>query len=136
MGYGPHLESGRNTQFIKNLSSSPSEKLQETLKNSTNQNITYPKQSKLGDLEGIKLVINKGFNKIEIQSDNKMVIEKINGKKVFIGATTGLRNQIRQLTTGDTLVKFVHVFREVNRCTDALTKRSFQHDHGPQVFED
>lgn len=65
-----------------------------------------------GILEGAKLAINKGFTIIEIQSNNKMVIVKTNCKN-------GLINQIQK---GDTLINFVHVFREANGCADTLAK--------------
>lgn len=90
----------------------------------------------MGVLEGIKFVVNKGFNRIQIRSDNKLVTNRINGKKSPIRATKGLISQINHELTHYILVNYTHVFREANRCVDALAKRSLHLDHGPRVYDD
>lgn len=62
-----------------------------------------------GILEDIKFALSKGFNRIEIQPDNKRVVNKINGKKSFIGAPKVLLTQINQMFLSDILAKFLHI---------------------------
>lgn len=41
-------------------------------------------------LESFKLAVNKGYNIIELQSNNKNIVESLNGMKNNTGAAKGL----------------------------------------------
>lgn len=87
-------------------------------------------------LEGIKFAISKGFNRIELQSDNINIVSKLNGLGRIKGATNGLLRSITMLNSDDVVLRFMHIFQEANRCVDTMAKMSSPHDLEPHFFQD
>lgn len=87
-------------------------------------------------LEGTKFAIGKGYNRIELHSDNKNIVAKNNGLNRQSGATNGRLRSIKVLIAEDIVVKSTHIFCDPNRCADVVAKMSYIHDHGPHLFRD
>ncbi|PNX90804.1 ethylene responsive transcription factor 1b [Trifolium pratense] len=73
-----------------------------------------------GVLEGLRLVRRLGFNKVELNIDSQAVVQAIksNCSNSLVGGS--LLKQIWRLLEIDWEVEVSHVYREANKCADAL----------------
>lgn len=79
----------------------------------------------VGVLEGLQLAKLKGFPKVELQIDSQAAVMSIKGRNV--GSSNGRRliTTIRKLMADFEGTRVVHIYQDVNMCTDALTNTAY-----------
>ncbi|XP_028780629.1 uncharacterized protein LOC114736915 [Neltuma alba] len=78
-----------------------------------------------GILEGMKLCLELGFKKVEIEGDDANLIDELN-TRARISGNYLLSRKIKELLGRDWTVRFLHIQREGNRRADRLAKLSRQ----------
>ena len=72
--------------------------------------------------DGLKLALNEGIQRLIVELDAKVVVDLINSNVATNKPYAPLLYDCRYLLTRFIQVQVVHVYREGNRCADALAK--------------
>lgn len=88
-----------------------------------------------GVFEGLHLLRMRGYAKVLVQVDSAVVVQAITGDQM--GSTSGwsLLREIRKLLRLVWEVKVVHVYREANRCADAMAALGATPSQGLIIYE-
>lgn len=71
---------------------------------------------------------------VEVQPDNKTIVETLKGEVDIWSYGKGLVGQIRNMITGDKMVSFVHIYREANAYANAMAKMSLSLESDTIVY--
>lgn len=87
----------------------------------------------LGVLEGLRLVHSKGYNCVEVQTDNQEVVnilqENTNQSK-----NLSINHKIKNLMDGMADIKVNKINREANNCADSLAKHGLNLHCSNSIF--
>lgn len=72
---------------------------------------------------------------MEVQSNNKDIMDNLKGNYTQLRNDRGLLMQIRNIITDNKVVGFSHIFREANLCADIMAKLSLFHDLVTIVYD-
>ncbi|KAF7803683.1 ribonuclease H [Senna tora] len=73
---------------------------------------------------GLNMAWDKGFRKVELESDSRVAINRVNSVKALDSFLHPVVQSIRELLKRDWEVKIKHIPRQINRCADRLAKQS------------
>ncbi|XP_058733589.1 uncharacterized protein LOC131605224 [Vicia villosa] len=76
----------------------------------------------VGDFEGLKLAVEFGFSKVEVNTDSTASIEILSKAKKKMNGTSSLEYQIMHLMAIMDCAEIVYACRELNGCANALAK--------------
>jgi len=68
--------------------------------------------------DGILMALRTGYAAIDVEGDNLVVIQALNGEGCIPWQILNIIRDIQQLIQGDIQVTFTHVFREANMTAD------------------
>ncbi|EOX98014.1 Ribonuclease H protein [Theobroma cacao] len=88
-----------------------------------------------GILHGLRLAWDSGFKKVQVQVDNKMVVQAISTDKLIPGANTDLISAIKNVLQKEWEVSFMHTYREGNMVADYLASYAFVLEESYVVLE-
>ena len=77
---------------------------------------------------GLQLVWDKGFRKVVLESDSRVVVGLINGESVRVDRNYNILMQIKNMLGRDWEVVIVHVYREANCVADWLANFGLTRD--------
>ena len=77
---------------------------------------------------GLHMTWDKGFRKVVLESDSRVVVGLINGDTVRVDRNYNLIMQIKEVVGKDWEVKIFHVYREANCVADWLTNYGLTRD--------
>ena len=79
-----------------------------------------------GLYEELKLAFSKGISCLEVHVDSKSMVDSIKGGKN--GCVVGLRliKGIQQLLAQEWTIKLVSIFKEANKCVDAIANEAWR----------
>jgi len=89
----------------------------------------------LAIFHGIKLALDKGYNRIIIVSDSKEAVDYLRRGTITFGAFSTLLFDIFRLMLVMEAIKIVHVYREANKVADALAKWGLNQDTSIHYFD-
>jgi ribonuclease HI len=93
--------------------------------NSTNNVAEYT-----GLIIGLKLAIDMGIKKLNVEGDSLLVIKQMKGEyKVKSENLIDLYNEAKQLTTNFEYINFIHIYREKNKRADELSNLAISKDY-------
>ncbi|MCH94217.1 ribonuclease H protein, partial [Trifolium medium] len=75
-----------------------------------------------GVVEGLRLAKRMGFRKVELNVDSETVVNAIRSGKLCSSVGVALAKEIRRLMAGEWVVEVSNIYREANRCANALAK--------------
>ena len=84
--------------------------------------------------DGLRLASQLGIQNLEVEMDAKVIVDLINSNVNYNRAYSPLLHDCRLLLSRFPQVRVAHVFREVNKCFDALTKRGCSSQEDFVVF--
>lgn len=90
----------------------------------------------VGGFEGIQLAWQMGLKEVEINIDLVMTVNEIKMGKLKLPCGVPLVKQIRSLMRSSWQIDIIHVYREANRCADALANLRTTLDVSITMFVD
>ncbi|KAG4974619.1 hypothetical protein JHK87_031440 [Glycine soja] len=87
-----------------------------------------------GLYEELKLAFSKGISCLEVHVDSKSMVDSIKGGKN--GCVVGLRliKGIQQLLAQEWTIKLVSIFKEANKCVDAIANEACEMEEDLMIF--
>lgn len=84
--------------------------------------------------EELKLAFSKGISCLEVHVDSKSMVDSIKGGKN--GCVVGLRliKGIQQLLAQEWTIKLVSIFKEANKCVDAIANEACEMEEDLMIF--
>jgi ribonuclease HI len=89
-----------------------------------------------GVFEGLSLAKRMGFRKIELHIDSVAVVHVISARNTNNKSAWSLQLNIRKLLESDWEVQITYVYREANKCADALANEGCQLGREVVFYED
>ncbi|RYQ83392.1 hypothetical protein Ahy_B10g102060 [Arachis hypogaea] len=83
---------------------------------------------------GIKLAVEMGIPKLEVESDSCCAITIVGAPSVEAHTNSSLTRSIKELETRLEKVKISNVYRESNFCADTMAKLGHTIEEGATVF--
>ncbi|GAU31911.1 hypothetical protein TSUD_270960 [Trifolium subterraneum] len=87
-----------------------------------------------GVLEGLRYVRRLGFRKVELNIDSAAVVQVIKTGRLQSSTGSALARQIWKLMAMDWEVEVNHIYREANKCADALANMGSNFDYDIKIF--
>ncbi|WRX14343.1 Ribonuclease H domain - like 10 [Theobroma cacao] len=88
-----------------------------------------------GVLHGLRLAWDSEFKKVQVQVDNKMVVQAVSTDKLIPGTNTDLIRAIKNVLQKEWEVSFMHTYREGNMVADYLASYAFVLEESYVVLE-
>ncbi|PNX58030.1 ribonuclease H [Trifolium pratense] len=73
-----------------------------------------------GVLEGLRYVHRLGFKKVELNIDSEAVVRVIQNRRSNSSMGSSVMKQIWRFMEMDWIIEISHVYREANKCADAM----------------
>jgi hypothetical protein len=87
-------------------------------------------------LEGLRYVYRLGFRKVEVNIDSAAMVQVVCNRQLHSSLGNALVKQIWLLLEKDWCVEILHVYREANKCADALANIGYTLDYEIEFYED
>lgn len=84
---------------------------------------------------GLQYAHDKGFRKINLQIDNKVIFNSIKKNDAMTLSSKEKLRPVMQLLNMDWEVKIHHIFYEINKCANALVNFSLHHCFDRLLYE-
>jgi ribonuclease HI len=87
-----------------------------------------------GIYEGLCLAQRRGVMRLEVRTDSQVIAQSLKNNNSGSIMGCSLMKRIRNLLDGPWEIRIIHVFREANRCADALANMGSEGYSGIEVF--
>jgi ribonuclease HI len=87
-----------------------------------------------GVYEGLRHVYRMGFRKVELEVDSKAVVQVLKSGCVQSATGSSLIKRICQMLAKDWTVDIKHIYREANKCADAMANIGCTRDFDMEFF--
>ncbi|KAL4287834.1 hypothetical protein AHAS_Ahas19G0225800 [Arachis hypogaea] len=81
-----------------------------------------------GVVKGLELAWTMDFRKVVMEVDAAAVVQRLNGGKKLASHPNPVIRKVNEWKRKDWSIRFVQIYREGNRCTDRLAKKSLNLD--------